>query len=178
MLRALLLEFPDDFTVQNVGMEYMLGESLLVAPIFDQDDLRVYLPQGQWACLRTGEFTFGGRWVRPENTLENIPVYLRENTAVPMRSEDVLWSEEKNYEDLTVLLNISGCVDQTFYDDGVEYRFRAVLQGERALVETNLPVKALKIYAQSPITGAVLNGKALSVQKVSPAITVACAEKG
>ena len=32
MLRALLLEFPDDFTVQNVGMEYMLGESLLVAP--------------------------------------------------------------------------------------------------------------------------------------------------
>ncbi len=178
MLRALLLEFPDDFTVQNVGMEYMLGESLLVAPIFDQDDLRVYLPQGQWACLRTGEFTSGGRWVRPENTLENIPVYLRENTAVPMRSEDVLWSEEKNYEDLTVLLNISGCVDQTFYDDGVEYRFRAVLQGERALVETNLPVKALKIYAQSPITGAVLNGKALSVQKVSPAITVACAEKG
>ncbi len=178
MLRALLLEFPDDFTVQNVGMEYMLGESLLVAPIFDQDDLRVYLPQGQWACLRTGEFTSGGRWVRPENTLEHIPVYLRENTAVPMRSEDVLWSEEKNYEDLTVLLNISGCVDQTFYDDGVEYRFRAVLQGERALVETNLPVKALKIYAQSPITGAVLNGKALSVQKVSPAITVACAEKG
>lgn len=178
MLRALLLEFPDDFTVQNVGMEYMLGESLLVAPIFDQDDLRVYLPQGQWACLRTGEFTSGGRWVRPENTLENIPVYLRENTAVPMRSEDVLWSEEKNYEDLTVLLNISGRVDQTFYDDGVEYRFRAVLQGERALVETNLPVKALKIYAQSPITGAVLNGKALSVQKVSPAITVACAEKG
>ena len=177
MLRALLLEFPDDFTVQNVGMEYMLGESLLVAPIFDQDDLRVYLPQGQWACLRTGEFTSGGRWVRPENTLENIPVYLRENTAVPMRSEDVLWSEEKNYEDLTVLLNLSGCVDQTFYDDGVEYRFRAVLQGERALVETNLPVKALKIYAQSPITGAVLNGKALSVQKVSPAITVACAEK-
>ena len=60
----------------------------------------------------------------------------------------------------------------------MEYRFRAVLQGERALVETNLPVKALKIYAQSPITGAVLNGKALSVQKVSPAITVACAEKG
>ena len=26
---------------------------------------------------------------------ENIPVYLRENTAAPMRSEDVLWSEEK-----------------------------------------------------------------------------------
>ncbi len=159
MLRALLLEYPDDPTVYSVGLEYMLGSSMLVAPIFDQDDFRVYLPEGRWANLRTGGFTAGGRWVRPGKTLEDIPVYLRENSAVPMRGEDVYWSSEEKFEGLTVLLNISGRVEQTFYDDGVEYSFKAVLSGDCVKVETNMPVKSVKVYAESPVNRLTVNGK-------------------
>lgn len=170
MLRALLLEFPDDYTVRQVGMEYMLGGNILVAPVFDQDDLRVYLPQGEWASLLTGEFTSGGRWVRPEVSLENIPLYLRENTAVPLRSQDVFWSEEKNYEDLTVLMNLSGQVSQVFLDDGVEYTFLARLEGGRVTLETQMPLKAVKIYCQSPIHSVCLNGRELAVKREGPTV--------
>lgn len=173
MLRALLLEYPDDFTARQIGMEYMLGANILVAPVFDQDDLRVYLPQGNWASLLTGEFTQGGRWIRPEKTLENIPLYLRENSAVPMRSQDVFWSEEKNYDDLTVLLNISSCVAQGFYDDGVEYRFQAQLEGGQLMVKTNMPVKTVKAYCQAPILSAEINGQEWTVVQQDSQIFVA-----
>ena len=64
-------------------------------------------------------------------------------------------------------MNISSGVDQTFYDDGIEYRFCAELKGERVLVETNMSVKSLKVYAHSPVTCVLLNGKELSVEKQS-----------
>lgn len=46
MKRALLLEFPQDRNVRTIGTEYMLGEAVLVAPAFDQQEHAVYLPKG------------------------------------------------------------------------------------------------------------------------------------
>ncbi len=37
MLRAMLLEFPEDPACETLDRQYMLGESLLVAPVFSQD---------------------------------------------------------------------------------------------------------------------------------------------
>lgn len=173
MLRALLLEYPDDCTARQVGMEYMLGGSLLVAPVFDQDDLRVYLPQGSWANLHTGAFITGGQWIRPETELENIPVYLRENTAVPMRSQDVLWSEEKAYTDLTVAVNLSSSFRLNFYDDGITYRFYASLSGQTVSIETDMPVRAVKLYCLEPVSRVLLNGSALPLSEKKGGILLA-----
>ena len=44
------MEYPEDRGARNVELEYFLGDSLLVAPVFDQDEdeIDVYLPDGQW----------------------------------------------------------------------------------------------------------------------------------
>ena len=56
VMRAMLLEFPDDPACATLDRQYMLGSSLLVAPVFTPEgDVEFYLPEGKWTHLLTGE---------------------------------------------------------------------------------------------------------------------------
>ncbi len=159
MLRALLLEYPYDRTAREVGMQYMLGSSLLVAPVFDQDEFSLYLPEGSWVCLHTGERVCGGKWVSPEITQDHIPVYLRENSAVIFQ-RDVFFLEEKNFADLTLRMNLTGELSQSFYDDGVEYFVKARRTGSTVEIETDLPLEKAEAWVPGPVSAFYVNGKA------------------
>ena len=42
--------------VKDLDMQYMLGDSILVAPIFREDSMgEFYLPEGTWTHLLSGE---------------------------------------------------------------------------------------------------------------------------
>ncbi len=70
VMRAMLLEFPDDPSCRHLDRQYMLGDALLVAPIFRQDDIaEYYLPAGKWTSLQTGNVTEGGQWRREKFTI-------------------------------------------------------------------------------------------------------------
>ena len=63
MLRTLFFEYPDDPTSWLIEDEYLLGEGLLVAPLFQETDHRaVYLPPGAWIDYQTGRSYQGGTW--------------------------------------------------------------------------------------------------------------------
>ena len=48
-MRAMLLEFPDDPAAEMLDRQYMLGDSLLVAPVFSEEgEASYYLPEGKW----------------------------------------------------------------------------------------------------------------------------------
>ena len=48
MLRPMVLEFPDDPATEHLDTQYMLGDSLLVAPVFDgRRQVRFYVPEGE-----------------------------------------------------------------------------------------------------------------------------------
>ena len=52
LMRPLCMEFPEDPKVANLSDEWMMGDSLLAAPMLQPDDERsVYLPAGQWYAL-------------------------------------------------------------------------------------------------------------------------------
>lgn len=165
ILRPLLLEYPDDITARTVGLEYMLGSSLLVAPVFDQDDFRIYLPEGKWTCLHTGAVQDGGRWVKQEVTLENIPVYLRENSAVPLQSEDVQFLTEEVFQGLTLLLNANTSFEQTFWDDGAEYSVRASVSGQVLTLETAMPLQAVAAWLPPEVNAAQINGESWKISE-------------
>ncbi|HEX9621260.1 MAG TPA: alpha-xylosidase [Polyangiaceae bacterium] len=82
VMRALLLEFPDDPGSGFVELQYMLGPSLLVAPVFHDEEAEYYLPPGRWVHLQSGEAREGSRWYRERATFFDVPLYLRENHAV------------------------------------------------------------------------------------------------
>jgi alpha-D-xyloside xylohydrolase len=78
MLRPMVLEFPDDPATETIDTQYMLGDSLLVAPVFTADgDVRFYVPEGTWTSLLDGGTVTGPRWVHQTHGFDSLPVYVR-----------------------------------------------------------------------------------------------------
>lgn len=87
VMRPMILEFPEEPGMKQLEMQYMLGESLLVAPIFSEDGkVEYYLPEGTWTHLLSGEVRKGGRWYTDKYDYFSLPVYVRENTLFPVKS--------------------------------------------------------------------------------------------
>ena len=61
MVRALLVEFPEDPGAWLVEDEYMFGSQMLVAPLLESGNSRtVYLPKGKWIDYQNGKVYDGG----------------------------------------------------------------------------------------------------------------------
>jgi len=89
MMRALLLEFPNDPASGTLDRQYLLGGALLVAPVFTESgEVDYYLPAGQWTHLLTGETQTGGRWHRAQHGFLSLPLFVRENTVLPLGARD------------------------------------------------------------------------------------------
>ena len=166
MMRSMLLEFPDDPTTQNISTQYMLGGSLLVAPVFDQPKHRIYLPKGSWVDLTTGNRLDGCRWITYPKDIEIIPLFLRNNAMMPMLKQAPLHIEDKNFEDLELVINITDSMDQTYFDDSVEGRFHAELRdGVLAMELQGIPAVSFRIYAPDNITSITVNKEAKPFRK-------------
>lgn len=88
-MRAMVLEFPEDPTSELLDRQYMLGDSLLVAPIFDEDGrVTYYLPQGTWTHLLTGESVEGGSWRKETHGFMSLPLFVRPNTLLAIGAND------------------------------------------------------------------------------------------
>ncbi len=84
-MRSMILEFPDDPGCDTLDRQYMLGESLLVAPVFSEDgQVDYYLPRGKWTNLLSGQVIEGGRWLRERHNYLSLPLMVRPNTVLPM----------------------------------------------------------------------------------------------
>jgi alpha-D-xyloside xylohydrolase len=78
LLRAMLLEFPDDPACRWLDAQYTLGDALLVAPVFREDgEVDVYLPPGRWTHLLSGEVVEGGGYRRERHGYLSLPLYVR-----------------------------------------------------------------------------------------------------
>jgi alpha-D-xyloside xylohydrolase len=85
MMRAMVMEFPGDRGCEELDRQYMLGESLLAAPVFREDNLvEYYLPRGRWTHLLTGEVTEGGAWRAETYDFDSLPLFVRENSILPL----------------------------------------------------------------------------------------------
>nr|MCR4588494.1 alpha-xylosidase [Lachnospiraceae bacterium] len=85
MMRPMPFAYPEDPGCKYLDLQYMLGESLLVAPIFNDRSLaEFYLPQGKWENILDGEILEGGRWYGKTYDYLHMPLFVKENTLLPM----------------------------------------------------------------------------------------------
>ena len=83
MMRAMIMEFPDDPACDTLDRQYMLGGSLLVAPVFSEDgSVDYYLPNGRWTHLLSGEVQEGGRWYRSVYDFFSLPLFVRQGAVI------------------------------------------------------------------------------------------------
>lgn len=73
---------------QEVKDQFMVGPSLLVAPLFEGEQQRkVILPQGKWYDFYTGEFAGEGEVITVSPGLSQIPVYVKDGGIIPLYPE-------------------------------------------------------------------------------------------
>jgi len=77
LIRTMFFEFPEDAKCWELQDQYMFGSRYLVAPVLElhQRERQVYLPEGRWKDLNSGEITEGGRTITAPAPIDVIPVY-------------------------------------------------------------------------------------------------------
>ncbi|MDW2745089.1 alpha-xylosidase [Atlantibacter subterraneus] len=89
VMRAMMLEFPDDPACDYLDRQYMLGDSLLVAPVFSEaGDVAFWLPEGRWTHLWHNDEQSGSRWLKQRHDFLSLPVYVRDNTLLALGNND------------------------------------------------------------------------------------------
>lgn len=89
IMRSMLLEFPHDPAAEVLDRQYMLGDSMLVAPVFsEQGDVSYFLPEGKWTHLLSGEAVTGGKWRKENYDFMNLPLFVRENSILAIGNND------------------------------------------------------------------------------------------
>ncbi len=125
IMRALFMDFPDDPKVADLGDEYMFGPAFLVAPITDQGATHreVYLPAGSdWYNYWTNEQVKGGQTLNVEAPIDQIPLFVRAGSIVPVGEQIESTSQEQKIAKVKVYPGAD--VDFALYeDDGKTYAY-------------------------------------------------------
>ena len=152
-MRSMVLEFTEDKTCHYLDKQYMLGSSLLVAPIFNEESLaEYYLPKGVWTDFFTGAVKNGGQWITEKHGYLSIPLLVKENSIIVLGAHD----DKPDYD----------------YADGAEIRIYQLLEGQEASAAVYgadgrpaLTVKAIKNGREITVT--IDNGASCSLRLVN-----------
>lgn len=137
MMRPMMLEFPDDPACDTLDRQYMMGESLLVAPVFHADShVDYYLPDGLWTSLLDGRKMQGGHWQKETHDFLSLPLMVRPGTVLPMGKHD----DRPDYD----------------YTDGLELHVYQLAEGQTVTVK--IPDPKGQLAATYTVT--MKNGKA------------------
>ena len=152
MMRPMFLEFPDDLTCETLDRQYMLGDSLLVAPVFKESGwVSYYLPKGNWTNYFTGEKKTGETWYKECFDYFHLPLMVRENTV----------------------LAVGSCEDRPDYDytDGTSFSLYSITDGAQFTTfvpdQNGNPGMELNVMRkENRITVLVTGGKNWSIKAV------------
>lgn len=85
LMRAMIVEFPDDPACTYLDRQYLLGDDLLVAPVLTADGMvGYYVPAGEWTHFLTGQRIEGPRWVRERHGFDSVPLLVRPGAVLPV----------------------------------------------------------------------------------------------
>ncbi len=122
--RGLPLDYPEDVNTYQIEDSYMVGDSLLFAPVFEgQKGREVYLPTGKWYHYFTHEAYAGGKTYFFDTAIEDMLLFVKENSILPL-AQPVEYVTEDTVFDITLMkFGTSGsCV--LVEDDGVSFDYR------------------------------------------------------
>lgn len=102
MMRPLILEFENDYTAHTIDKQYMFGEDLMIAPVFNENGIvSFYLPEGVWTNYLDNTLFEGGKWYKEQYDYFSLPLLARQNSIIIEGSIDSTASYDYG-ENLTV----------------------------------------------------------------------------
>lgn len=178
MMRAMFVEYPSDPHCIELSQQYMFGENFLVAPVMEEGSFtkEVYLPEGNWMNFFTGDIVFGGRYLSVEADIGYIPVYMKENSIIPLNLSDSyqLFSHVGNktdtYINLTFMAFVTETVEYCYKDDrGTDIQINCHLLEDSLIIDTSSGVEgnyALIIRGLQNTKKIIVNGQLVPEQSL------------
>ncbi|MBZ4035335.1 DUF4968 domain-containing protein [Flavobacterium sp. 17A] len=127
IMRALLLEYPNDKETFKLNGQFLVGKELLVAPVVEQGAVtkEVYLPEGEWIDFNNGKTKYKGeQWITVDAPLNTIPVFVKKGSIIPQMPVMQYIDEKKVYPVTFEIFpaNINKETSFVFYEDDGESR--------------------------------------------------------
>jgi len=143
VVRPLVLAYQDDPAVQQLDTEYLLGEDLLVVPVFADSGTRsAYLPAGEWVDYWTGDRHEGEQTVYREVDLETLPLFVRAGSVVPRR-EPTRHVRPGTPEELTLRATLADqAASGRFFDEDRDELVSVHVDASGTAVDVDLPTLA------------------------------------
>lgn len=126
MCRPLYWAWPQEHEAYEARSQYLLGDDVLAAPVVTPGDrasrcaaTSVWIPPGTWTNWFTGEEFTGPRRVETLVPIEEIPMFARGGSIIPLAPK-MDWSSQKPLDPLTLIFwpgAESGCA-MLYEDDG------------------------------------------------------------
>lgn len=85
IMRALVLEFPNDENVYGIDDQFMLGKDILIAPVIKEGATRrvLYLPEGNWIDYNSPQKTYSGeQTIEYPASLNTIPMFVKSGAII------------------------------------------------------------------------------------------------
>lgn len=154
MMRPLWFDYPNDETAAALGSQYMLGDSLLVAPVTakDADSWNVYLPEGTWYDYWTSQSYTGGQWITVSAPLDTIPVFVKAGSILPRGpvTQYVSTEAKTDFDEISLVLYPGAEGTYTLYeDDGISLGYQ---RGENTVTQLTWNEAAQKLTASGVST--------------------------
>lgn len=102
VMRPMVLRYQDDPATFGLDLQYLLGDELLIAPVFAPDGrATVYLPRGRWTEFWTDIAHQGPATHHLTVPLDRLPVFVRDDSLIPL-APPMSHVEEREADPLTV----------------------------------------------------------------------------
>ncbi len=102
-VRHPVLHYQSNTDVRKLEVQFMLGDALMIMPVLSEDpgEVEVYLPEGTWTNLLTGEVVDGDEYYKVAVNLGQIPVFLNNDSEYADQLRTVFageaWTAIKNF---------------------------------------------------------------------------------
>ncbi len=100
LMRALLLEYPQDPETFYINDQFLFGKELLVAPVVKKGAVnrRVYFPEGEWIDYYDGKTVYEGeQQLSVKTTLSRIPLFVKKGSIIPLMPVMQYVHERRDY---------------------------------------------------------------------------------
>jgi len=125
MMRGLVMDFPKDKNVLNIGDQYMFGSGLMICPVYEYKarTREVYFPEGAgWYQLNDGKFIAGGQKQTVAAPYDRMPVYVAAGSILPIG--ELIQNTTEAQNDLTIYVYAGKDGAFTLYEDeNVNYNY-------------------------------------------------------
>lgn len=125
IIRPLVLHYENDTNVRNMNDEFLVGESLLVAPVVEQGVTKrlVYLPEGVWYDYWTHQEYQGKEYYPVDAPLDVCPIFVKAGSVIPKAPAQMYADEIPNPELILEVWQGEGSYVH-YRDNGEDFAYR------------------------------------------------------